>query len=129
MSQVLKQTLRILKKPKSGDDGSSRNVWSDPIETAEFELVSTMMLQKIMLSDDASAKKKIEDVAALGVAADGVLAHDAENDRYEIVDAENSEELSLVSTQMLQVVLSEGDTDDTPVHPAEIDSGFDPYNS
>lgn len=127
MSQVLKQTLRILKKPD--DDGSSRNVWSDPIETAEFELVSTMMLQKIMLSDDASAKKKIEDVAALGVAADGVLAHDAENDRYEIVDAENSEELSLVSTQMLQVVLSEGDTDDTPVHPAEIDSGFDPYNS
>ena len=123
MSEELKHTIKIVKNSKS--------------ETAEFELVSTMMLQKILKSDDEKAKRSIERAAD---GADGVLALDTDNDSYEIVDADSArceivdadgnEEFSLVSTQMLQRILHKDKPEaEEPVEPVVLDSGFDPYNS
>ena len=96
-------------------------------QTTEFELVSTVMLQKILKSDDEKAKRSIEKAARGG---DGVLAHDTDNDRYEIVDAAGNEEFSLVSTQMLQRILDKDKPEPLePVEPVVMETGFDPYNS
>jgi len=49
-----------MRKPKPGGDDADRNVWSDPVDTMELELVSTVMLKKILSSNDEAAKKKTE---------------------------------------------------------------------
>ena len=128
MSKTEKPDTEGLKKAAPG--GADRNVWSDPVEPAEFELVSTLMLQKILKSDDEDRKQKIEDAAARDAGADGVLARDVGTDSYRIVDSDGSEEFSLVSTQMLQKMLNK----DAPEKVDEeeitaVESGFDPYNS
>mgnify|MGYP001817093610 CR=1 FL=1 len=122
MSDQLKQTIRIVRPAgKDADVGGN--------ETVELELVSTMMLESILESNDQAAKQKIRDLAANDAVADGVLARDAESDSFEIVDADGSPEFSLVTTQMLNRTLRDKDKD---VNSDEIiDSGpsFDPYNS
>jgi len=123
VSEELKHTIKIVRNSKS--------------ETAEFELVSTMMLQKILESDDEKAKRSIEKAADGG---DGVLALDTDNDSYEIVDADSArceivdaggnEEFSLVSTQMLRRILHKDEPEaEEAVEPVVLDSAFDPYNS
>ena len=130
MSEVFKQTIKIIRKPKQGSDDSDRNVWADPIEPIELELVSTTKLQEILQSSDEDARKKIEEVALTDQDADGVLAHDAANDSYEIVDADGNDEFSLVSTQMLQKILCKEEAESVDDDMAVVaDSGFDPYNS
>ena len=109
----------------------------DSVATTELELVSTGALQKILASNDENAKRDLRKAAESG---DGVLARDAENNRYEIVDAAGNEDFSLVSTQMLHRMLEK----DNPVKdkervkvkekekvevPVVMESGFDPYNS
>jgi hypothetical protein len=131
MADEADKTLRILRKPVSGHDGSDRNVWSGPVDSGEFELVSTMMLQTILKSDDGNARKQIEAAAELDVEGRGLLAHNAKNDSYEIVDGAGNDDFSLVSTQMLQRILKHGDdggVDDFIDVPPEVDTGFDPYN-
>ncbi len=113
MSDQLKHTMKIVK--------------SSNTQTSEFELVSTVMLQKILKSDDEKAKRSIEKAACGG---EGVLAHNTDNDRYEIVDAAGNEEFSLVSTQMLQRILDKDKPEPPePVEPVVKETGFDPYNS
>lgn len=113
MSDQLKHTMKIVKNSNT--------------QTSEFELVSTVMLQKILKSDDEKAKRGIEKAARGG---EGVLAHDTDNDRYEIVDAAGNEEFSLVSTQMLQHILDKDKPKALePVEPVVMETGFDPYNS
>ncbi len=113
MSEELKHTLKIVKQSNT--------------ETVEFELVSTVMLQKILKSDDEKAKRSVEKAAKSG---DGVLALNTDKDSYEIVDAAGNEEFSLVSTQMLRRVLDKNKPKVAkPVEPAALESGFDPYNS
>ncbi len=130
MSEPFKQTVKIIRKPKEGSDDSNRNVWSDPIEPIELELVSTGMLRQILKSGDEDAKKKIEEVAMTDKDVDGVLAHDTEKNDYEIVDTDGNDDFSLVSTQMLRKILGNDDVEqannDTDV---VADSGFDPYNT
>lgn len=113
VSEELKHIVKIVKQSNT--------------EPVEFELVSTVMLQKILKSDDEKAKRSVEKAAKSG---DGILALNTDNDSYEIVDAAGNEEFSLVSTQMLQRVL---DTNKPkvaePVEPVALESGFDPYNS
>ncbi|HNP64877.1 MAG TPA: hypothetical protein PKH39_13150 [Woeseiaceae bacterium] len=131
MADEADKTIRILRKPKAGDGNANRNVWSGPVESGEFELVSTMMLQKILTSDDNEARKRLETVAGFDVEGQGVLAHDPKNDRYEIVDGAGNDDFSLVSTQMLQRILKGDDTggaDGSIEDPGEMDTGFDPYN-
>lgn len=133
MSDELKKTVRILQKPKAGDSHANRNVWSGPVRSGEFELVSTMMLQTILKSDDGKVRQQIEDVASLDVDGQGLLAHNAKDDCFEIVDGAGNDDFSLVSTQMLKRILKDGDAgtgveefDDLDLR--EMDSGFDPYN-
>ena len=122
---MLRKTIRIQRPTERKSDARGRNVWQGPIETVELELVSTTMLPKILASDDAK-----QDIQAAALEDSGVLAHDVENDRYEIVDAEGHDEFSLVSTQMLQRILRK-DTSDVSDELAdvEVQQGFDPYNS
>lgn len=128
-------TVRLKKKPSVITDDRGRRVWAAPVEPAEFELVSTMELQNILESDN-DARQKIEDAARAEENPDAVLAHNAEKDDYEFVDADGSEEFSLVSTQMLFKILAKDNVDgssdnDDGASPELEDTGggFDPYNA
>ena len=154
MSDEYTKTVRIPRPGKIHTDGRGRSVWTDPVETAEFELMSTTALKKVLDSDDDIAKKAIADAAASG--GDGVLARDTATGLFEIVSDEDlqaildddfslpkktrpadvtlepasdepSEELSLVSTQALRKILHQDDDDQ--LDDLEPDGGFDPYNS
>ncbi|MEL7298272.1 MAG: hypothetical protein AAGJ86_11475 [Pseudomonadota bacterium] len=137
-------------------DAVGGTVWDDTIETVEFELVSTAML-KVMLDDDHdSTRLKLRAVADSG---EGLLARSKHSasfevvDKHEVRDALSAEpdtrsnathaesppntvdELSLVSTQMIKVMLERPEL--TPeqvsdelqlVAEAEAAGGFDPYN-
>lgn len=154
MTDELKRTVRILRHPKVSLDDRGRSVWIDPVESTELELVSTVMLERVLKSDDEGRKKKIR---AIATGKDGVLAHDRENDSFKIVDDadlmamlemtphgmdaihaadviyepadETGEELSLVSTQALRRMLKI----DEPASPADdddsADRGFNPYDN
>ena len=131
MSDELKKTVRILQKPRASL--ADRNVWSGPVDSGEFELVSTMMLQTILKSDDGTARQQLEAAASLDVEGQGLLAHNARDDCFEIVDGAGNDDFSLVSTQMLKRILKDGDAAANPeafdeVDLLEMDSGFDPYN-
>ncbi len=125
---MLKQTMKFLRQVSARTESHDGAAIEDPVATTELELVSTGKLQKILDSNDEKAKRSIRKAAETG---DGLLAHDAENDQYKIVDAAGDEDFSLVSTQMLHRMLAK----DNPVEkkkaeaPAVSDSAFDPYNS
>ncbi len=135
MTEELKNTVRIIRRAKVATDDRGRSVWVDPVESAELELVSTMMLETMLSGDDLEAtRKQLLDVAST---SDGLLAHDPEKDAFEIVSdddlqaalaaaadspvpaptrnadvvyeidqtVDDLEELSLVSTQMLKAML------------------------
>jgi len=159
MSDDLKQTVRIVRKPKVELDEHGHSVWTEPVENVELDLVSTTMLKQILDSNDHVARQRIEEAAR---GKDGVLAHDTQNNHFEIIDDDDlqaaldsaadtpaqtrpadvvlaplnehvneEEELSLVSTQMLRKILASDDPE------ANLDSGdtvddsggFDPYDS
>ena len=133
---------------KVGTDSQGRTVWTKPLEEAEFELVSTVMLKQIIESDDDRKNARIR---ALADAEDGVLARSTGSGEYEILpddeleaalkatsnpespnkpqqftletvsESDEAEELSLVSTQMLRRMLSVDDESD--VGPDDQDSG------
>lgn len=133
MSDKLKQTIRIKRGEKVGVDDRGHSVWTKPVESIELELVSTVMLKKILDSDDEEKKQRIKSLAQEG---DGVLAKDPGSQDFEIVSdeelamaleaseqvpefhrpadvvlepaspPEDEEELSLVSTQVLRQMLS-----------------------
>ena len=154
MSDDLKKTTRIVRNPKVRTDDRGRTVWDDTIKTANLELVSTQMLQQLIDSDDHETKSGLEEVSKR---EDGVLAHDPEQNRFEIIsdeelqhildgtDAEykarkiavvdeplvetvdEEEELELVSTQMLRQILSPEDFSELD-EDGSSPSGFDPYN-
>jgi hypothetical protein len=158
MSDELKRTVRILRHAKVSSDDRGRSVWVDPVESAELELVSTVMLERVLSSDDEDRKRKLKEAAA---GKEGVLAHDPEKDSFQIVDdadlmamlemtphgmdaiksadvvyeplsslADTGEELSLVSTQALRRILK---IEDEPQGSDEEDAlagrGFNPYDN
>lgn len=154
MNDELKKTTRIAGRRKVRTDERGRTIWDDTVKTANLELVSTQMLQQLIDSEDHAVASKLQE-ASLG--KDGILAHDAEQNRFEIISDEElehilngteaqyhaneaaavgepmvesvaeEEEFELVSTQMLRQILSPEDF-------CELDdgdsapSGFDPYN-
>jgi hypothetical protein len=158
MSDELKRTVRILRHPKVTSDARGRTVWVDPVESAELELVSTVMLERLLSSDDENRKQKLKDAAA---GKDGVLAHNLETDSFEIIDdadlmamlemapgsmdankpadviyeplsslADTGEELSLVSTQALRRILKlDDETDASEDDDESADRGFNPYDN
>lgn len=154
MNDDLKKTARIVSKPKVKTDDRGRTVWDDTIKTANLELVSTQMLQQLIDADDEATTSHLKEVS---MGQDGVLAHDAEENRFEIISDEElqhildgtdahynagkaafveeaaveasaeEEELELVSTQMLRQILSPDDFSELG-EDETASSGFDPYN-
>lgn len=157
MSDELKTTVRIQRPARIQADGRDRSVCAEPVEIAEFELLSTVALKKILKSNDESAKKSI--AAAANCGDQGVLARDMATGHFEILDdadlqriieqdhkpphqdkvadisyepafdSENSiDELSLVKTVALKKILKNEDVG-VPIA-EEIDiSGFNPYDN
>ena len=143
MNDELKRTIRI-KKPRVETDERGRTVWAGPVETTELELVSTMMLKKMIDSGDEARKRRLREAAEQ---KDGVLARDTSNDEFQIIDDDDlkaaldsagnddaepagvaieqiplgtgsEEELSLVSTQALRHMLDQDHApDDEPDGP------------
>lgn len=154
MSDDLKKTTRIVRKPKVRTDDRGHTVWDDTIKTANLELVSTQMLQQLIDSDDHTTKTGLKEASQ---GKDGVLAHDPEENRFEIISDEELQhildgteaeyaskraaaieeplvetvaeegELELVSTQMLRQILSPEDFNELDGDGSS-PSGFDPYN-
>ncbi len=156
MSDKLNQTQRILRSSKVKTDGRGRTVWADTVETTSLELMSTQMLKKVVESNDANANNDLRKVSEgkdgllardtekgrfeiisddeLQQILDGTDSKSGaepasiETEDSAPIDIRGEEELELVSTQMLRVVL---DLEDEPVQEEEgkPQSGFDPYNS
>ena len=147
MNDELKRTIRI-KKPRVETDERGRTVWAGPVETTELELVSTMMLKKMIDSGDEARKRRLHEAAEQ---KDGVLARDTSNDEFQIIDDDDlkaaldsagddradaepagvtieqiplgtgsEEELSLVSTQALRHMLDKDHAPDDAPDDAEI---------
>ena len=123
-------TVRLKKKPSVITDDRGRRVWAAPIEPAEFELVTTMELQQILDSDEGAAAK-IEEAARAEENPDAVLAQNPQNGDYEFVDADGSDEFSLVSTQMLFKMLAKDSPDGSADNDdlADEGGGFNPYDA
>ena len=84
MSDELKTTVRIQRPDRIHSDGRNRSVCAEPVEIAEFELLSTVALKKILRSNDEPAKQSI---AAAATSRDrGVLARDVATGHFEILD-------------------------------------------
>ena len=154
MGEQFKETVRIVRKDKVMTDERGRTVWNVPVEEVELELVSTEMLKTLIDSGDADKRQRLEDAARgkEGVLAhsptsgtfeiidddDLKAALEGVDGVSEIIDAAEfrdeslldradtgDEELSLVSTQMLKVMLEIEDEED-----GEDDGkGFNPYDS
>lgn len=154
MSDDLKKTQRVVPKTKVRTDDRGRTVWDDTIKTANLELVSTQMLKQLIDNSDHATSSQLQEVSK---GRDGVLAHDAEQGRFEIISDEElehilkgteaeynakkavlaeeppaepvaeEEELELVSTQMLRQILSPDDFSELD-EDGSAQSGFDPYD-
>ena len=139
MNDKLNHTQRILRSAKVKTDDHGRTVWSDSVDTANLELMSTQELQKIIATENADTAGQLR---KLTDGEDGLLARNIDNGNFEIVsdvelqsmlddpsaEPESGEDaLSLVSTQMLRIVLDPEDeepaADDKPA-----ESGFNPYD-
>lgn len=158
MDDDLTRTIRLRRpsSPRVTTDAVGGTVWDDTIETVELELVSTAMLSVMLDDDEDSTRLKLLQAAESG---QGLLAKNRRSTSFEVLDkrdvqdaltAESSapssnlqveqsagamEELSLVSTQMIKVMLEKPEL--TPqqvseelqlVAEAEAAGGFDPYN-
>ena len=155
MNDKLNQTMRILRSPKVTTDERGRTVWVDPVESANLELVSTRMLKQIIEVGDVGTNDRLCEVAKgedgllardidkgrFEVISDEELQHildgtDMESEAKDaaglteepVVEvATDEEELELVSTQMLRIILSPEDEEQTTAEGSAA-SGFDPYD-
>lgn len=154
MGDKLDQTMKILRSSKVRTDERGRTVWNDPVETAKLELMSTQMLKKIIDDGDAKDNETLREVATGGdgllardidngrfeVISDEELQHilDGTDKEYEANRAaavadetpdlatEADQDLELVSTQMLRVILgTELDEEKEEIKEA----GFNPYDN
>ena len=83
MADRLDKTVRIVRRSKVTTDDRGRTVWTDPVDSAELELVTTTMLTHMLESDDEEQKQRIRDAAS---GKDGLLARDVEKNQFEIID-------------------------------------------
>ena len=155
MSNDLEKTIRLRRPATPGSDTSDG---ADTQATAEFELVSTQMLERILVAENQAPKQQIEELAD---SDDGWLAREADGDKFEIVKDEELEaalramneghdpldvpdasfervdalketasDLCLVSTQHLRRVLSpDAEEEDLADKIMREARGFNPYNN
>jgi hypothetical protein len=158
MAEDYAPTVRIRRPAKVTTDERGRTVWAETVETAQLELVSTVMLHKILESSDDDARSAIERIVS--GQEEGVLARDPATGLFEIISdadlqsipkdndslpkiarpaeatlepvrskaADRDDELSLVSTQVLRKILHK-DAPMPVVKKKDRGGGFDPYNS
>jgi hypothetical protein len=139
MSNELKNTIRLRRPAHSNQEST---IPGAPSSTAEFELVSTQMLEKILFDLNGVPREKIRELAE--GEEEGWLAREANGDSFEIVkeneleaalrsanddinapkisDAsfeqmaslkETASDLCLVSTQHLKRVFDDGKVEDS----------------
>jgi len=153
MNDKLDQTQRILRSSKVSTDDRGRTVWTDPVETARFELMSTQMLKQVIDAGDAGDTAKLQEMAS---GEEGLIARDMTDGRFEVISdeelqhildgteeefaakrakdaqelaeetAEAEDDLELVSTQMLRVILG---TEPDEQEEIAKESGFNPYDN
>lgn len=164
MDDELTSTIRLVRRPKVATNDVGGTVWIDSVESIEVELVSTMMLEVMLDADEGTTRQKLQD---LDMSGDGVLAHNAKDARFEVVqgrelkaalddsarsrsaaaNASNTQyeveqicddldELSLVSTQMIEVMIKKPELSPQEVseelqllEDVKASGGFDPYNN
>lgn len=136
------KTVRIQRPAKVTTDEHGHTVWTAGVESVELELVSTTSLTKILESGDKKSQDSIRKAASGN--DEGVLARNTATGSFEIIsdailnkalDDNKSQaatdELSLVSTQVLRKVLNpDGTAEYTKPTAGGKDKfgGFDPYN-
>ena len=82
MSDRVSRKILVQRPSKIRTDGG-RSVWTEPVESAEFELVSTQML-KVMLSSRANSDRKaIEDTVRSD--AEGGVARNPATGRCDLI--------------------------------------------
>ena len=155
MAEDYAPTVRIRRPVKVTTDERGHTAWREAVETAQLELVSTAMLQKILASSDDDIRTTIERIVSGN--EEGVLARDPATGLFEIIsdadlqailrdndnlpktvrpaditlepvsstEADASDELSLVSTQVLRKILHEDSPTPVPKKKDKAD-GFDP---
>ena len=87
MSNELKNTIRLCRPAQSIGEST---IASAPPGTAEFELVSTQMLEKILFDLNGVPREKIRELAESE--EEGWLAREANGDSFEIVKEKELEE-------------------------------------
>ncbi|MEM7083965.1 MAG: hypothetical protein AAF465_14645 [Pseudomonadota bacterium] len=159
MDNDLTATVRLVRRPKVVTDEVGGTVWTDPVGSIEVELVSTMMLKVMLADDEGTVRQQLLDLER---STDGILAHNAKDKKFEVVKgdalkaalgdsatsqtpeteyvveqvANDLDELSLVSTQMIQIMLEKPELSPQEVYdeleilesPKAI-RGFNPYDS
>lgn len=65
-------------------DERGRSIWVDPVESGEFDLISTGELRLILDSEDDHSLRSIEEVARGG--EEGVLARDVSTGLFRVID-------------------------------------------
>jgi hypothetical protein len=85
MHDELKRTMKIVRQSKVTTDERGRTVWDGTVETVSLELVSTQMLRQLIEAGDSDTQDQLRKVAQ---GADGVLAHDADKGRFEVISDE-----------------------------------------
>ncbi|MFK8053014.1 MAG: hypothetical protein AB8F65_08555 [Woeseiaceae bacterium] len=150
------RTMRLVRRSKVVTNDVGGTVWVDSVEPVELELVSTMMLEVMMDTDEDETRRQLKQLPEDG---EGVLAHDPKRSEFQVVHCDEIEaalsgnagpstpnpdlvhdddelELSLVSTQMIKVMLDHPELSPQEVSEEvqlieEIESagGFDPYNN
>ncbi|MEQ8206085.1 MAG: hypothetical protein RIA65_07915 [Woeseia sp.] len=148
MSDTVKiQRPGDLKKKVTVDD-RGRSVWTDTIETCNFELISTQVLKKL-IKDDEQQRDAVSELAATN--PNGYLAKDSSTGLFRIIDdadlqslldsnaspepparaadvvlepslslEEEDDDLSLVSTQALRKILDIPDTSPKKASPKPV---------
>ncbi len=145
-SPDIAETTVVIRRPsKIRTDERGRNVLDAPVEDIELELISTGELEVILQEANSDS---LDSMAAIAKSEEsGVVARCRETGIFTVVtdkeleilrqneaadlagssDEASSSSLSLVSTQMLQVMLKVDDADDD-LPDEEASKGFDPYD-
>lgn len=91
LTQPVGDTARL---PRVSVDERGRSVWTGPVGSGEFELISTASLRAILDSDDDDSRQAIEQVAESD--DEGVLVRDATTGMFRVID-ENELQALLVA--------------------------------
>lgn len=126
MSQDKAQKVLVQRQRKTRTDDRGRNVWADPVKSAALELVTTNELQVILKSDDSKSREAISKAAAS--TTDGVLARDATNGTFEIIDDTELQKILDASSGDAPAVKPAGATP-KPASPSDEDDGLSLVNT